>query len=197
MNKRERSELIVESAKKLFVERGFHNTSVSDIIAEAKIVRSTFYAHFAGKMDIFRILVDRFSEILLDSILSINISRAEKEQNLSGQIMAMTAGLIDAIEKNRDLTLLLITAPLGHDNKFDHSVSEFFSKILGAIRQLLVEGIEGGTIRRLDPDIISYVILGSVKQILLQWLIYRDISDISAALGDIVEYTLFGIAERR
>jgi hypothetical protein len=60
-----------------------------------------------------------------------------------------------------------------------------------------VEGIEGGTIRRLDPDIISYVILGSVKQILLQWLIYRDISDVSAALGDIVEYTLFGIAEGR
>ncbi len=106
----------------------------------------------------------------------------------------MSVGLVDAIDRNRDLTLLLITAPLGHDDQFDRSVSDFFSKILSAIRQLLVEGMEGRTIRKLDPDIISYVILGSVKQILLQWLVYGEIDDIHAALDDITEYTLFGIA---
>ncbi len=197
MNKKERHELIVECAKRLFVEKGFHNTSVSDIITEARIVRSTFYAHFEGKIDIFRILVDRFSAILLEAIMSINISRAEKEEPLSRQILEMTVTLVDAIEKNRDLTQLLITAPLGHDNNFDKSVSEFFAGILGAIKQLLVEGIEGGTIRQLNPDIISWVILGSVKQILLQWLIYHDIENIHGDLGDIIEYTLFGIAGRR
>lgn len=195
MNKKERGELIVESAKRLFAEQGYHNTTVSDIIVDSKIARSTFYAHFESKLDIFQILVKRYSEILLEAVLSINISRAAGAEPLARQIREMTDLLVDVIDRNRDLTTLLITAPLGHDNDFDRGVQEFFSAVLLAIRRLLVEGIEGGTIRRMDPDIISYVILGSVKQILLQWLVYRDVADIRDSLNDIIEYTLFGIAQ--
>jgi len=194
MNKRERGELIVECAKRLFVRKGFHAVTVSDIIEEARVARSTFYAHFPGKMEIFELLTGRFAAIPLNAIMGINISRAGEDAPLSAQIREMSVGLVEAIEHNRDLALLLITAPLGHDDQFDRSVSDFFSKILAAIRQLLVEGMEGRTIREFDPDIISYVILGSVKQVLLQWLVYGEIGDIRAALDNITEYTLFGIA---
>ncbi len=195
MNKKERGELIVESAKRLFAEQGYHNTTVSDIIVNSKIARSTFYAHFESKLGIFQILVRRYSEILLEAILSINISRAAGAEPLAHQIREMTELLVNVIDRNRDLTKLLITAPLGHDNDFDRGVQEFFSGILLAIRRLLVEGIEGATIRRMDPDIISYVILGSVKQILLQWLVYTDVANIRDSLNDIIEYTLYGIAQ--
>ena len=104
----------------------------------------------------------------------------------------MTVPLTAAIERNRDLTLLLITAPLGHDDAFDRSVSDFFTVILAAIKRLLLEGMEGGTIHAFNADIISYMILGSVKQILLQWLVYGDIGDITTPLDDIIEYTLSG-----
>lgn len=196
MNKHERREHIIECSKNLFVRKGFHNTTVSDIIEESRIARSTFYAHFPSRMVIFQELVDRYSAILLDVILGINITRASGEQPLSAQIRDMTVPLTAAIERNRDLTLLLITAPLGHDDAFDRSVSDFFTVILAAIKRLLLEGMEGGTIHAFNADIISYMILGSVKQILLQWLVYGDIGDITTPLDDIIEYTLFGIAAR-
>ena len=197
MNKKERREHIVQSAKALFVEKGFHNTTVTDIIREARIVRSTFYAHFTGKYDILRILIDRLTAILLDAILGINISRASARKPLPEQIRQMTEPLVEAISANRDLTSLIITAPLGHDDNFDRSVSELFAKILTAIKRLLVEGTQGGTIRSLDPEIISYIILGGIKQVLLQWLVYGDIPDIRERLEDIIAYTLFGIAKKR
>jgi low affinity Fe/Cu permease len=53
-----------------------------------------------------------------------------------------------------------------------------------------------GTITALDADIISYAILGNIKQIILQWIIYRDIADIRASLDDIVRFILYGIAIR-
>jgi len=194
MNKSERRDMIVEHGKRLFVQRGYHNTTVSDIIEDARIARSTFYNHFTQKQDIFQILVDRFLETLLRAILSINLSRASRELSLADQIREMTLPLINAIDRNREMTLLIITAPQGHDNNFDRSVADFYGKILGAIRQLLVEGVEGETIRPMNPEIIASVILGSAKQMLLQWIVYREIDNIHDALDDIIGFTLFGIA---
>jgi TetR/AcrR family transcriptional regulator, fatty acid metabolism regulator protein len=196
MNREERRDHIVECATRLFVERGVHNTSVSDIIEGARIARSTFYAHFTNKMDIFHLLVNRYAVIMHEAILGINLSQAKHEAPLTIQIREMTGRLVEAIERNRDLTLLLITAPLGHDEDFDKSVSELFTQVLEAIRIQLNDGIAGETIRPLSPHIISYAILGSIKQILLQWLSYRDIPDIRTELDDIIGFILFGIASR-
>ncbi|HON77837.1 MAG TPA: TetR/AcrR family transcriptional regulator [Spirochaetota bacterium] len=194
MNKADRKNHIIHCAKELFVSKGFHNTSITDIVDQANIARSTFYAHFDNKMDIFSILVDTFSGILLNAILGINISKAEKQRELTDEIKAMTIVLVDAFENNRDLASLLITAPQGHDNNFDRKISEFYSAILQAIRTLLVEGIEGNTIKKLEPDITSYAILGSIKQILIQWLIYEEIENIYEVLDDIIKFHLYGIS---
>lgn len=195
MNKRERRELIAENAKRIFVRKGYHDTTVSDIIEDANIARSTFYNHFTGKQEIFQLLLDRYVELLLDAILGINLSKASRDLSLAEQIREMTVPLVRAIDANREMTLLIITAPQGHDNDFDRSVARFFGSILEAVKRLLVEGIEGSTIRSLNPDIIATVILGSAKQILLQWIVYGEIENIYETLDDIIGYTLFGIAE--
>ncbi len=194
MNKTERREVIIDCAKELFLQKGYHSTTVTDVIEKARIARSTFYAHFTSKNDIFFLLVDRFAAILRDAILGINISRAEKGNELTGQIRGMTVGLVEAFDANRDLTQLLITAPQGIDNLFDEKIEEFYATILRAIRQLLEEGIREGNIKPLNPSIIAYCILGSTKQILLQWILYREIEDIYAELNDIIQYHLFGIS---
>ncbi|TAL31213.1 MAG: TetR/AcrR family transcriptional regulator [Spirochaetes bacterium] len=196
MNREERRDHIVDCAKRLFVEKGFHHTTVSDVIEEARIARSTFYAHFTSKVDIFRILVDRYAVIMHQAILGINLSQARREAPLTVQIRDMTDRLVTAIEQNRDLTLLLITAPLGQDDDFDKSVLDLFTQVLNAIRIQLDDGIAGGTIRPLSPRIVSYVIMGSIKEILLQWLSYGEIEDLRAALDDIIAFILLGIATR-
>jgi AcrR family transcriptional regulator len=196
MNKKERKEHIVRSAKELFVANGFHNTSITDIIDRAKIARSTFYQHFENKMDIFSLLVDSFADILLQAILNINISKAEKRRELVEEIKAMTLVLVRAIDENRDLARLLITAPQGHDTSFDKKISDFYSQIIAAINTLLEEGIAGGTIKPLNPGIISYTILGNIKQLLIQWLVYGDIEDIYSVLDDVIKFNLYGIANR-
>ncbi len=196
MNKKERRDHIVQSAKELFVASGFHNTSIADIIDRAKIARSTFYQHFENKMDIFSLLVDSFTDILLQAILNINISKAEKQRDLAEEIRAMTVVLVRAIDDNKDLARLLITAPQGHDTSFDKKISDFYTQIIAAINTLLVEGIAGGTIKPLNPGIISFTILGNIKQVLIQWLVYGDIGDIYSVLDDVIKFNLYGIANR-
>jgi AcrR family transcriptional regulator len=40
---------IMEVALKLFAEKGYHGTSIDDIITNANIVKGTFYLHFESK----------------------------------------------------------------------------------------------------------------------------------------------------
>ena len=46
-------ERIIESARKLFNQRGFESVSVNEIMAEAGLTRGGFYSYFATKSDLY------------------------------------------------------------------------------------------------------------------------------------------------
>jgi AcrR family transcriptional regulator len=46
-------ERIIESARKLFNQRGFESVSVNEIMAEAGLTRGGFYSYFASKNDLY------------------------------------------------------------------------------------------------------------------------------------------------
>jgi AcrR family transcriptional regulator len=48
-----RRERLIDAAVRLVAERGYAALTVADIVAAARVPRSSFYAHFRGKQDIF------------------------------------------------------------------------------------------------------------------------------------------------
>src|SRR5438552_1828440 len=54
----ERRAQVLATARRLFAERGYHNTSISEIIAACRIARGTFYLYFESKRAIFDELLD-------------------------------------------------------------------------------------------------------------------------------------------
>ncbi|HHH27302.1 MAG TPA: TetR/AcrR family transcriptional regulator, partial [Polyangiaceae bacterium] len=49
----DRRSQILECARRVFAERGFHVTSVADICSEAGIGRGTLYQYFGNKREVF------------------------------------------------------------------------------------------------------------------------------------------------
>lgn len=49
---------IIAAAYKLFTEKGYPGTSVTDILEEAKVTRRTCYLHYPSKLDLFVAVVD-------------------------------------------------------------------------------------------------------------------------------------------
>lgn len=60
MNKRKRQ--IITSARELFIEKGFVDTSINDIIRAAEISKGTFYNHFASKNECLIAILDEGRE---------------------------------------------------------------------------------------------------------------------------------------
>src|SRR5437879_10994454 len=63
-----RRQRLLDAALTLFVEHGFHATSVEDIVATARTSKSAFYEHFETKEDCCRLLLEEEGGALMASV---------------------------------------------------------------------------------------------------------------------------------
>lgn len=79
MNKRKRQ--IIESARQLFIKKGYQDTSIMDIISDANVSKGTFYNHFTSKEQcLLAILDETRNEIIAKRFeVAMNCSLSEKE----------------------------------------------------------------------------------------------------------------------
>lgn len=56
--------LIIEEAKKLFIEKGINNTSIDDISKACKISKATFYKHFENKESVIASILKNYKSNL-------------------------------------------------------------------------------------------------------------------------------------
>jgi len=54
----ERKRNVVNAAQRLFIEKGFQNTSIQDILEEAKISKGTFYNYFNSKRECLTAIIE-------------------------------------------------------------------------------------------------------------------------------------------
>ncbi len=57
-----RKKEVVNHAKKLFIEKGYRNTSIQEILEDSGISRGTFYNYFPSKSELFKAVYDAFLE---------------------------------------------------------------------------------------------------------------------------------------
>ena len=57
-------ERILEAAMNIFSAKGFHDTKLDEIVAEASISKGSIYFHFPNKEKLFIALVDQFADLI-------------------------------------------------------------------------------------------------------------------------------------
>lgn len=63
----ERKNEILDTADRLFAEKGFDGTSTNDILAAVGIARGGLYHHFKSKEEILDSLIDRYSDQIVEA----------------------------------------------------------------------------------------------------------------------------------
>jgi AcrR family transcriptional regulator len=62
----DRKAAIEDAAARLFAERGYDGVSTDDLVAAAEISRPTLYAHFPSKRDLYRELLRKYSQQMVE-----------------------------------------------------------------------------------------------------------------------------------
>lgn len=64
-NKLKKNELFINAAEKLFIKKGFENTSIDEVAKEAGLTKRTLYQYFVNKEDLFYAVVLKGAKQLL------------------------------------------------------------------------------------------------------------------------------------
>jgi AcrR family transcriptional regulator len=162
MNRALRTRQIDYSARKVFSEKGYHATTVEDIIKEAGISRGTFYKHYKSKREVFGRLLDSLTGALVMNIKRVDIS--PEAPPIVDQMIANVERILTTLINNLDLTKILLREAMGVDPDFDVKLNEFYDSILALIELSLKHGQEMGIIRPCSVSVASYMVLGSIRQ---------------------------------
>ena len=164
--KAERRQQILAAARGLFAKRGYHQTTIDDIVAQAGVARGTFYLYFEDKRAIFSDLIDRFGSQLAVAI--VRIVTDDSTRTVGAQVHENIRRLIGTCLAERAMTKILLTDAVGVDPTFDRKLAVFYDGMVGLLVETLKEGQTLGIVADGEPRVLAYLVLGALKELLYQ-----------------------------
>jgi AcrR family transcriptional regulator len=164
--KAERRQQILGAARDLFARRGYHQTTIDDIVDEAGVARGTYYLYYEDKRAVFSDLIDRFSQRLTMAI--DRIVTGDPERSVADQVLANIRAILGVCLAERAMTKILFTDAAGIDSAFDRKLATFYDAVVQLLTESLRDGQTLGVVRDGEPRVLAYLTLGALKELLYQ-----------------------------
>lgn len=167
--KRLSREALLEAARKVFADKGFHSTLISDIVAEAKVGQGTFYRNFSSKRDVFEALMDRFIATLLGEFSDMSAHPPRNVEEYKAASIVAIGRVAAIIDQNRELARLFLREAPAIDRDFEERISSFCQQFALLAGFYLDYAISQGFARPCRSDIVAQSIVGIGLHLIDLW----------------------------
>ena len=144
-----------EAALTLFAQRGYHGTALRDIANEVGIRTPSLYNHIESKQELLRgILLTTTEQVWSDfeaAVVGVNDVGERLRRAVQTYALRHAIHRREALIVNRDVASL--------DEPARSEVMALRRRHERAVRQIIIEGVGGGTFRVDDPFLASFGIL--------------------------------------
>jgi AcrR family transcriptional regulator len=184
---------VMEVARRLFSEKGYHGTSIDDLIEAAGIARGTFYLYFESKRAIFDELLNELFETLAQAVKRIETGPGAKPP--VEQMNATVDLVFKTLLEKRAIARILLREAVGIDADFDRKLHDFYGRIEALLMSAIETGIGMGIVRRCEPKLVARCILGACKETVLYVFVENDPDriDVQKAGREMIAFTLKGL----
>ena len=150
-------ELIAETARRLFVERGFERVTVAEVARAAEVSEKTVFNYFPSKEDLVFWRLESFEGELLDAIRT----RAPGESVLAafGRFVLQRRGLLAEQDAAARAALLGVTRMIAESPALLEREQQIFQRYTRSLADLIAEelGAEAGD---LEPWVAANALIG-------------------------------------
>ena len=155
----DKRKLILDAAIKVFADKGYHGSRVSDIAREAGIAYGLVYHYFRNKEEILRTIFEERWSGFLEALEDIAAGPTSTEDKL----VSVAALILNAYRLRPDWVKVLVLEIQRSSRFAEPEQIRAVGGLFDVLARILRQGQERGELRAgLDPGVACYVFVGSL-----------------------------------
>lgn len=159
---------IIESALRIFGEKGFEATTISEICKEAKISDATLYEYFASKEEVLFSIAEYFTGAEIEKIKRVN----HYIHNTRERMRMLIQAHLEFYENNRLYSSVALLTLKGNRSFVKSKAYDVVRESTRGFVDTYREGVEKGIFRKeIDEYLFRNMVLGFIEHLVIQWLL--------------------------
>lgn len=152
---------IMEVASRVFSEKGYYATTISDIASAAGIAKGTIYWYFSNKRSIMIAILDDISGEIEETFGGILRSAPDGLQ----AVLECIEPALRLLDKHGPIYLMYFLEIGSTDMTIQEKYRNIYKAVHAGTRFAVRRGIKEGVIRELNPDLAAYAVMGLVERV--------------------------------
>jgi AcrR family transcriptional regulator len=184
---------LLEAARRVFAEKGFHSATVEDIAAAAGVAKGTVYLYYKSKQDVYWGALEHGITELRNEIAT----RLATEQTPENKVQAFIEIKIRYFEENRDFFRIYFSelgSGLSHPAQMPPQFEQMYLQQARLLEGALQQGIESGAIREIRMDTAAVAISDLIRGIIVQRLLGWSNKEVESDVNFVFDLVWRGIA---
>jgi len=161
--RRDKRALILDAAIKVFADKGYHGSRVSDIAGEAGIAYGLVYHYFKNKEEILATIFDERWSGFIEAVNDI----ASGPNSTADKLVSVAALILNAYRVRPDWVKVLVLEIQRSSRFAEPGQLRAVGRLFDAVARILRTGQERGELRGdLDPGVACYVFVGALDLVI-------------------------------
>jgi AcrR family transcriptional regulator len=189
-------EKLLHSAIKLMSEKGYHRTTVADIVKAANVAQGTFYIYFDSKKALFLKLMDGFYELLSKGIMSVDL---EIDENITQEEFAMLIrsaikNVLIVYRDNAVLARIFLREAMGLEPDFAELWDSITERLATTGELIMEQAIQKGILPPQNSKIVAHSVVGMIERVAYFWLFQESSLELEEVVEALTRFELFGVS---
>lgn len=159
-----RRQQILDAARRCFIQKGYYETRMEDIAAEAELSKGGIYFHFKGKQEVFEALV-RYEYEESASFLSQLTAEAPASYEDMFQTMARHYLELFAARPDYPRFMMVMGEMAGRDAQVRELLAALQNEFITYMARIVQTGIDAGALKPIDARATATLLKGIVDAV--------------------------------
>lgn len=184
--------MLIEVARDLFATHGKRNITMNDIAEASNKGRRTLYTYFNNKEKIFRAVIDKELEFVIEKLTKVSNEAIEPDIKLRNHINTHLDAVKYVVNRNGSLK-----ADFFRDiYEVERARRKIDQAEIMLIKNLLDEGLEKKIFKRMDTNLSSIIIFYAIKGLEVPYIRQSLTTEFENRKSDIVDFIFTGIIRK-
>lgn len=194
LQSQETANRILNQAMRIFLEKGYHGTSIDDITQAAGLTKGALYWHFKSKEDLLKKLIRKYEKSFLDNLIHAVTEVKGKASDKFEKYVRFNSAFA---YYNRELCVSFTTLAaelVGAHHGIEPEIRRVYRKYQNFLSKLILQGKKEKIFRKeINAVLAALIVIAFHDGILLQWSMNREKIDGEAYVNTFKKIMLNGM----